>query len=203
MQHDSNTNICEQKPQLVVFLWVFCFLCAVGHSQKRCITDVSCWCRHLEAQTNEGSCTTSDSASTFNTASSYDYLKPFYEKVSDDPGGKNLTFFCKLHPPGFKKQIRTSVTSTANLKRHNELKHPELFRSVWVNKKSVFGSAGTAASPVPRLCSRPGFNSRPLSLCCVSLSPCFLLLSSAVLSIQKKYVGKKRHRNSESKQKLH
>ena len=33
------------------------------------------------------------SASTINTASSYDYLQ-FYEKVSDDPGGKNLTFLC-------------------------------------------------------------------------------------------------------------
>ena len=27
------------------------------------------------------------SASTINMASSYDYLKHFYEKVSDDPGG--------------------------------------------------------------------------------------------------------------------
>ena len=30
---------------------------------------------------------------TINTASSYDYLKLFYEKVSDDRGRKNLPFF--------------------------------------------------------------------------------------------------------------
>ena len=60
---------------------------------------------------HEGSSTTSDSASTINTASSYDYLKQFYEKVSDDPGGKNLTFLCKLHPPGFKKQLRISAST--------------------------------------------------------------------------------------------
>ena len=41
------------------------------------------------AKTNAGSSTTSDSAPTIHTASSYDYLKQFYEKVSDDPGGKN------------------------------------------------------------------------------------------------------------------
>ena len=74
------------------------------------------------------------SASTINTASSYDYLKQFHEKVSDDPGGKNLTFLCKLHQPGFKKQLRTSTT--ANLKQHTELKHPaSLSRYVRVNKK--------------------------------------------------------------------
>ena len=73
------------------------------------------------------------SASTINTASSYDYLKQFYEKVSDDPGGKNLTFLCKHCPPGLKKQFHTS--STANLKRHIELKHPaSLSRYVQVNK---------------------------------------------------------------------
>jgi len=27
-----------------------------------------------------------------NTASSYDHLKEFFDKVSDDPEGKNLTF---------------------------------------------------------------------------------------------------------------
>ena len=55
-------------------------------------------CYQQEAITNEGSCTTSNSASTINLAVLYDYLKQFYEKVSDDPGGKNLTFLCKLHP---------------------------------------------------------------------------------------------------------
>ena len=47
--------------------------------------------QRMEAKTNEGSSTTSDSAFTITTASSYDYLKLFYDKVSDDPGGKNLT----------------------------------------------------------------------------------------------------------------
>ena len=57
-------------------------------------------------------------------ASSYDYLNRLYEKVSDDPGGKNLMFLCKFCQLGFKKQIRISATSTANLKRHIELNHP-------------------------------------------------------------------------------
>ena len=47
-------------------------------------------------------------ASTINTASSYDYLKQCYEKVSDDPGGKILSFLCKPHPLGVKKQLCTS-----------------------------------------------------------------------------------------------
>ena len=80
--------------------------------------------RSMEAKTNEGSSTTSDSASTINTASLYDYLKQFNEKVSDDPGGKNLTLLCKLCPPGFKKQLCTSTTSTASLKRHTWTKAP-------------------------------------------------------------------------------
>ena len=91
----------------------------------------------METKTNDSSSTTSDSASTINMASLYDCLKQFYEKVSDDPGGKNLTFLCKLCPPGFKKQLHTSTTSTANLKWHIELKHPaSLSRYVPVNKKS-------------------------------------------------------------------
>ena len=83
----------------------------------------------MEAKTNEGSSTTSDSASTINMAymiddDIYDYLKQFHEKVSDDPGGKYLTFLYKLHPPRFKKQLCTSKTSTANPKWHIERKHP-------------------------------------------------------------------------------
>ena len=55
----------------------------------------------MEAKTNEGSSTTPDPASTSNIASitdddMYDYLKQFYEKISDDPGGKYLIFLCKL-----------------------------------------------------------------------------------------------------------
>ena len=48
--------------------------------------------RSMKRKTNEGSSTTSDSASTVNTASTYDCLKLFYEKVSDDPGGKSDLF---------------------------------------------------------------------------------------------------------------
>ena len=48
--------------------------------------------RSMETKPNEGSSTTSDSAPTINTASSYDFLKLFYEKVSDDPGGKSDLF---------------------------------------------------------------------------------------------------------------
>ena len=74
----------------------------------------------MEAETNEGSSTISDFASTINTASSYDYLRQFYEKVGADPGGR--TFLCKLVLTCFKKQLCTS-TSTENMKRHIELKH--------------------------------------------------------------------------------
>ena len=87
-------------------------------------------------------------ASTINTASLYGYLKLFNEKVSDDPGGKNLTLLCKLCPPGFKKQLRTSTTSTASLKQHTELKHQaNLSRYVQVNKKSKDTAAKT--NPLP------------------------------------------------------
>ena len=52
---------------------------------------------------------------------------------------------------------------------------------------------GERPSHVPRLCSGPGFDSRPGSLCCVSLllsHSLFIVISSAVLSV-KPYKSKK------------
>ncbi|AWP12649.1 Hypothetical protein SMAX5B_013583 [Scophthalmus maximus] len=51
----------------------------------------------------------------------YEHLYEFYDKGGED--GNNLTFLCK----------RTSATSTPNLKRHIELKHPaSLSRSGYI-----------------------------------------------------------------------
>ena len=52
----------------------------------------------MEAKTNEGSSTNPDSASTINTETMiyddmYDYLKQFYEKVSDEQV-ENIWSFC-------------------------------------------------------------------------------------------------------------
>ena len=70
------------------------FCCFPGEWQLQCFNS-------MEAKTNECSSNTPDSAYTINAASMinddmYYYLKQFYEKVSDDPGGQNLTFLCKL-----------------------------------------------------------------------------------------------------------
>ena len=57
-----------------------------------------------------------------------------------------------------------------------------------------FSSVGSGASHVPRLCSGPGFDSWPESLCCVSLPlslPLFPVISSADLSIRPKALKKK------------
>lgn len=68
---------------------------------------------------------TSDTAAMGSTeATSYGYLKDFYEQVGTDYNGKNLTFLCKLCAPTLKKHVRTSATSLTNLKRHIELMHP-------------------------------------------------------------------------------
>ena len=46
----------------------------------------------------------SDIATGSAEASSYEYLKVFYEQISADSNGKNVTYLCKLCLRGLKKK---------------------------------------------------------------------------------------------------
>ena len=76
----------------------------------------------METKTNEGSSTTSDSASTINTVSLYDYLKQFYEKENNKPGTELWT-----KAPGEPFKVCVSewkIKRYGNSKQNKILYHP-------------------------------------------------------------------------------
>lgn len=98
------------------------------------------------ASAEEESSTTSG-AGTENTddaGCNFDNLRAFYTLSHRDSDGKNLTFLCKLCPPALKKQVRTSMTSFSNLKRHVELKHSS---SVKAYMQALQGHRGKGKTP--------------------------------------------------------
>ena len=85
---------------------------------------VSCCNRHARMASENNNI----NVATAETNTAYAYMKEIYEQTGTDFNGKNHSFLCKLCPPDLRKVVRTSASSTTNLKRHVRLKHPDSLR---------------------------------------------------------------------------